>query len=228
MGVELYIADLVAFVINFAQSTAAVTDIDSFPTSVVADIVGVITVIQPLQRCVRASIEDSNTAIVAIGNINSVTLGHVQSALWLLKAADRFHSFARLHVNDFQCVVPECGNKETLAFYVDGKMIDSSLHLGHFNGFLDAQGLRRLSPGHYSTCNDHQQYAHVRSPFNASALNQGLRTRSFEPPADHSLVVPEHTDGELLCRPQDCAPSSAPENPPAFGSGPHHRLGKWR
>src|ERR1044071_3117858 len=132
MGVELYIADLVAFVINFAQSTAAVTDIDSFPTSVVADIVGVITVIQPLQRCVRASIEDSNTAIVAIGNINSVTVAHVQSALWLLKSADRFHSFARLHVDDFQCVVPECGNKETLAFYVDGKMIDSSLHLGHF------------------------------------------------------------------------------------------------
>ena len=53
-----------------------------------------------------------------------------------------------------------------------------------------------------------------------AGVSQGLRTRSFETPADHSLLVPEHTVGELLYRPQGCAPSSAPENPPAFGSGP--------
>src|SRR5215813_3592074 len=91
-------------------------------------------------------------------------------------------------------------------------MIDSSLHIGHFNGFLQAQWLDRLSPGPCSTCNDHQQYAHLISPFNAFALTHRLHTQSFEPPDDHSLVVPAHTFAESLYPPQDCVPSSAPEN----------------
>src|SRR5215813_9941558 len=120
MSIELGISDLVAFVINFAQSTAAVSDVDSFATCVVAQIVGIITVIQPVQRCIRTSIKDENTAIVAIRNINSVALSDVQDPLRLFELTDRLHSFARLQVNNFHCVVPECRNKKTLAFYIDG------------------------------------------------------------------------------------------------------------
>ena len=151
MNIEFDVTDLVAFAIDFTQRTAAVTDVDSFATCIVPQIVSIITVLQPLQRCVRTSIEDTNAAILSVRNIDSVRFGYEENPLRLLQLTDCLHSLAGLHVDDFQCVIPEGRDKKTLAFYVHRKMIDSTLHVWHLNRSLQLQGLCRLSARHRST-----------------------------------------------------------------------------
>src|SRR5258707_6336793 len=64
MRVEFDLARLVDFLVDFRQGTAAVAHIDSLVNRIVAKIVGIIAVIQSLERGIRTSIKYPNASIL--------------------------------------------------------------------------------------------------------------------------------------------------------------------
>src|SRR5439155_20210607 len=102
-------------------------------------------------------------------------------------------------------------------FYVNRHVINSSLHIGQFNGFFQPQRLSCLPPSQRGRRAENHEYPHSKSPFNASAMSQSLHEQSSAQPVCRPPAVRVHTHGGWLCRRQDHAPFSAPGSPPACG-----------
>ena len=129
MRVEFDLARLVAFLVDFRQGTAAVAQIDSLVNRIVAKIVGIIAIIQSLERGIGTSIKYPNASILGIGDVQPVRCRNVKDALRFLESVYGLYSFTRLRIDHFYRVVAKRRNEQSLPFYIDGHVVDAALHL---------------------------------------------------------------------------------------------------
>ena len=69
MSVEFDFTDLIVSAVDFSQRAIAITYIDSLATGIVANIVGVIAVVEGFESCVRTSIKYPDASIFCVCNV---------------------------------------------------------------------------------------------------------------------------------------------------------------
>src|SRR5215470_12757757 len=115
VSIQLCFRDLLSFVVQFSERSAAESDIHPLARLIVTQVVSVVAVLDGLEKLKRDSVEYLDRAVLAAGNEQPILVRDVQRSLRLLQSGDRVGAFSGFEVDDFDRVVAERGNKEPLA-----------------------------------------------------------------------------------------------------------------
>ena len=112
--------------VNDGEGAFAVAEPGEFGLRVEAQVVGVGQGGEVLEHFVVGAAEDLQGAVVAVGHDDLVLVREIEDAGGLGHSGDAPDALAGGEVNDFQGVVAEGGDKEPLAFRVDGEVVEAA------------------------------------------------------------------------------------------------------
>src|SRR5215469_2214348 len=102
---------------------------DTLAARVMSNVVGVIRELYCSNGLKRGRVKYLRHSIQAASNEQVVRRGIVEDTLRLGEVGDGVDALPWLEINDFECMVFDCGHKESLASHVDAEMIDASLYM---------------------------------------------------------------------------------------------------
>ena len=96
---------------------------------VITRIIGIARKPNSLQRLVRAPVEHSNGAIVAVGHENMIGFWCEGHALRFPQTENRINDFVRTEIEHFKSVVAQGAHKQSLTSHIDVEMIDAPMNI---------------------------------------------------------------------------------------------------
>src|SRR2546427_9860352 len=108
--------------------SVSVPDVHLARAGVIADVVGVIQSRDALDARERSPVQDIDAVGAAVRDIDAIEFGQIEDPLRLAESVEAPLPPTRLHVDDFQRVVPQCGDEEPLLLQVNPEMVDPPLH----------------------------------------------------------------------------------------------------
>ena len=133
--------------VECAQRALSVSDVHLARACVIADVVGIVKPLDAFDARERRPVQDIDAVGAAVRDKDAIELGQVKDSLWLAESAEASFPPARLHVDDFQRVIAQCGDEEPLLFQVNPEMVDAPLHGRQVYGCWRLDHFCRLQPG---------------------------------------------------------------------------------
>ncbi|HYT61153.1 MAG TPA: hypothetical protein VEL06_13340 [Haliangiales bacterium] len=136
---------LLAAVVENHECAITITDIDELGLWVTPDVVGIVEPAQVVQQLIRDAVKQFERAIIPVGHSDLIRFSQKHNASRLVQAADAPQPFAGCEVNDFQCVIAEGGDKQSVALNVRSKVIETPFDARQWNRLGEPEHVSRLS-----------------------------------------------------------------------------------
>src|SRR6266700_8332822 len=202
--------------IERAQRAVSVPDIHLARAGVIADVVGVIQSLDALDARERSPVQDIDTVGAAVRDIDAVELGQVEDPLRLAESVEAPLQPTRLHVDDLQRIVAQCGDEEPPLLQVYPEMIDAPLHGRQVYGCSRLEHICSLQPGGQNKGQEWYQNQlafrfHVVAPLSAECPGQ---SQAQLPDGVVSVVGPANADIERKTVPETPDRTDEPRGDP--------------
>src|SRR5260370_27805981 len=112
---------------------STIGDIHSLVRRVVPHIIGIFTNIKCIQQFEPVSVVDSELSVCAVSDEEPIELTHVHNALWRGSSGDAVYFPAGKCIHDFDRVGAHSRANHTLAFSVEGEVIDPPSNIRQWN-----------------------------------------------------------------------------------------------
>src|SRR5262245_25214058 len=129
MRTQLGFSDLLTFSVQFSQTTVRVSDIDLLMGGIVSQVIGVVSIIDGLEKLQRSAIKHLHCAVFGTRNKQTVFIRNKERTLRLSKARDCIRALASLQIDDLDGVIAKRRNKQPLTFDINRHVVDASLNV---------------------------------------------------------------------------------------------------
>src|SRR2546427_3793915 len=201
--------------------SVSVPDVHLARAGVIADVVGVIESLDALDARERSPVQDIDAVGAAVRDIDAIELGQVKDPLQLAESVQAPFPAIRFHVDDFERVVPQCGDEEPLPLQVNPEMVDAPLHGRQVYACSRLEHICSLQPGGQNKGQEWYQNQlafsfHVVAPFSAECPGQ---SQAQLPDGLVSVVRPANADIERKTVPETPDRTDEPRGDPRAAGG---------